>query len=109
MKRNIFREMKTATIVRIIITQATRHRAQGAISQTTFEKHIQRIAREELEPKGLTLLVRDLPGGRTRFIIKAEATSTVCEMLDFDANGVPESNSCELLEPVLRGSEATTS
>jgi hypothetical protein len=74
-------------IVRIVIAQATRWRAMGLIPESIFEAQISRLAREELEPKGLTLVVRDLPDGRTRFLVKKTATATVCEMMDFASDG----------------------
>ena len=82
-------------IVQIVITQAVRHRAAGAISDQVFEEQIRRIAREELQPKDLTLLVRELPAGRTRFLVKKRGTGAVCEMLEFAADGTPASDFAE--------------
>jgi CheY-like chemotaxis protein len=79
-------------IVRIVLTQATRLRAGGGISQTIFDEQIRRIDREELAPKGLGLLVRDLPGGRTRFLVKNKTTGSVCEMFEFSHDGTHESS-----------------
>ena len=91
MKSDVFPRLRSVPpIVRIIVTQATRRRADGGITQAIFEEQIRRITQEELEPKGLTLLVRDLPGGRTRVLIKEKATGTVCDMLDFALNGMLE-------------------
>ena len=89
------------TIVRIIITQASRWRAEGAITEEVFEQQMQRLNREELEHKGLTLLVRRLPAGRTRFLIKRKSTGAVCEMMDFAADGRLETESPEEPEWVL--------
>ena len=75
------------TIARIIITQATRRRAKRDITDAVFEEQIRRVRREELEPKGMTLLVRELPDRRTRFLIKEKATGAVFEMMDFAADG----------------------
>ena len=72
-------------IVRIILTQATRFRRRGAISEAMFQAQVTRIGREELEPRGLTLMVRDLPCGTTRFIVKSAATGAVCDLLDYEA------------------------
>jgi len=83
------------TLVRIIITQASRWRAEGAITEEIFQQQVRRVAREELEPKGLALLVRDLPGGRTRFIIKQQETGAVCEMMDFASDGTLEAEASE--------------
>jgi hypothetical protein len=91
MESEIFRRPKTVpAIVQIIITQAVWHRAASAISERVFEEQIRRIAREELEPRGLILLVRELPAGRTRFLVKEQDTGTVCDMLEFAADGLPE-------------------
>ena len=96
MKSNLSPRLKAVPpIVRIVLTQATRHRAQGLITDAVFEEQIRRIAREELEPKRLTLLARDLAGGRTRFIIKEQATGAVCDLLEFGMDGSPESESIE--------------
>jgi hypothetical protein len=86
-----------STLVRIIISQASRWRAEGTISEEIFQQQMRRVAREELEPKGLTLLVRDLPGGRTRFLFKKHPTGAVCEMMDFAADGTLETDASERL------------
>ena len=83
-------------IVHIVITQATRVRAAGGITEEVFAAQIRRLAREELEPKGLTLLVRDLADGRRRFLVKETATGAVCEMLDFAADGTLEREESEV-------------
>ena len=90
--------MSVPTIARIVIRQATLKRAEGSITQAIFEEQMQRIAREELAPKGVTLLIRDLPGGRTRFLFKENATGTVCEMMDFAADGRLENEEADLAE-----------
>jgi hypothetical protein len=69
-------------IVRIVLTQAARYRQRGAIPEEMFEAQIRRLAREELEPRGLELLVRDLPCGTTRFVVKAKTTGIVRDMID---------------------------
>ncbi len=71
-------------IVRIVLTQAARHRAQGRISAEKFETQLQRLSREELEPRGLTLIARDLRSGTTRFLIKSTASGRVQEMIEVD-------------------------
>lgn len=83
------------TIVRVILTQATRHRAQGMITDAVFEEQVRRITREELTPRALSLLVRDLADGRTRFIIRNEVTGAVCDMLDLTADGTLETESAD--------------
>ena len=99
MQSEIFRRLRSVPpLVHIVLTQATRQRMGGEITDAIFDEQIRLITREELEPKGLTLLVRDLRGGRTRFIIKEKATGAVCDMQDFDAHGVLEPDSPDLAE-----------
>lgn len=86
---------RVPAIVRIVAKEATRRRAMGAITDAIFVEQMGRIIREELEPKGLTLLVRDLSGGRTRFLIKRKATGTVCDMMDFSPDGSLEPETSE--------------
>ena len=69
-------------LVRVVLTQATRLRDCGGIPQDLFEAQIARITMEELRPRGLQLLVRELPNGKTRFLVKAERTGTVCDMIE---------------------------
>lgn len=99
MRSEIFRRLKSVpTIARIVIRQATRRRAEGIITEAVYDEQIRRITREELAPKALTLLVRDLPGGRRRFLFKENATGTVCEMMDFAADGTLENEDSGPLE-----------
>jgi hypothetical protein len=93
MNSEISRRLKSVpTIARIIIRQATIQRAEGAITEATFLEQIRRITREELTPRALTLLVRDLPDGRMRFLFKEDATGRVCEMMDFASDGTLEAD-----------------
>jgi hypothetical protein len=68
-------------IVRIVLRQAAMHRMRGQITPAKFEAQVQRLSREELEPRGLSMCVHDLPFGATSFIIRATATGRVCEMI----------------------------
>jgi len=47
-----------------------------------FEEKLARLSAEELTPLGLELLVRELDGGITRYLIKETRSSHVCEMID---------------------------
>lgn len=97
MKSEIFHRLRSVPpLVYIVITQATRRRVEGAITDAVFDEQIRRIEHEELTPNGMKLLVGELPGGRVRFIIKQAATGAVCDMLHFDADGALESDSAEL-------------
>lgn len=78
------------SIVSIIIGQATRCRASGEISPELFDEQMRRLEREELAPKGLTLLVRNLSDNRTRFLIKERRTGTICDLLEFGPAGTPD-------------------
>ena len=77
-------------IVYIVLVQATHRLAEGTIARGIFEEQIRRITREELEPRGLTLLTRDLTGGRMRYLIKEKSTGLVREMMDFGSDGTLE-------------------
>jgi hypothetical protein len=91
MKSDLFHRLKSVPpLVRVILTQAARKRATGDISAGTFASQISRLELEELKPKGLNLIQRDLAGGRTRFLIKQAASGEVCDMLDFAADGMIE-------------------
>ena len=69
-------------IVPIVLREAARFRNQGLLKQADFEQKLARLAKEELTPLGLELLVRDLSDGTTRFLIKESRTGHICEMID---------------------------
>jgi hypothetical protein len=69
-------------IVHIVLSQIVRLRSEGALSDAEVENKVTRLIREELDPRGFTLLRRELPGGRLRFLVKAAATGTVCDMIE---------------------------
>jgi hypothetical protein len=87
-------------MVYIVIVQATHRMAEGSITRTIFEQQIRRIEREELEPMGLTLLLRDLPDGRTRFLIKERSTGSIREMIDFTSEGILDHQISDAVSPV---------
>ncbi|MDB6169908.1 MAG: response regulator transcription factor [Verrucomicrobia bacterium] len=76
-------------IVRIVLMQAARHRMRGQIPPVKFKAQVDRLAREELEPRGLSVLVRELRCGSTRFIIKTTATGQVRDMIEIGPDGGP--------------------
>ncbi|MDR3403715.1 MAG: hypothetical protein P4L99_14550 [Chthoniobacter sp.] len=82
-------------LVRIILTQAIRRRANGGISAGIFAAQLTRLAEEELKPKGLNLVLRDLSGGRSRFVIRDTASGAIFDTMDFAADGTVESESGE--------------
>ena len=59
-------------------------RSEGVLTNAAFEEKIGRLCREELEPRRLQLVRRELPGGRMRFLIKAAATGTVCDTIEYE-------------------------
>ncbi|MEI9898457.1 MAG: hypothetical protein WDN28_32510 [Chthoniobacter sp.] len=67
-----------------------RRRANGGITARIFAAQINRLAEEELHPKGLELVVRERSGGRTRFVVKDAISGEVCEVLDFAVDGAIE-------------------
>lgn len=75
-------------IVRIVLTQAAQDLMRGQITLETFEAQVERLSREELEPRGLSVLVRDLGGGITRFIIKTTITGQVQDMIGTGPDGI---------------------
>ena len=95
-----FRESNSVpSIVYIVIVQATHRLAEGAIARIVFEQQIRRIEEEELEPMGLTLLMRDLPGGRTRFLIK-EVDGISPRDDGFWSDGILDRETSEAVSPV---------
>jgi hypothetical protein len=73
-------------IFHIVLIQAELHRRRGAITEETFAAQLSRLAAEELEPRELELLVRRLPCGTTRFLVKAKSTGRICDMIDCPAD-----------------------
>lgn len=74
-------------LVRAVLHQVARMRADGEINQQTFDFQVHRLEHEQLQPRGLALLVRDLPDGRTRFLIKAARSGSVADMIDWIPRG----------------------
>ncbi|MEP6671775.1 MAG: hypothetical protein ABJF10_21625 [Chthoniobacter sp.] len=73
----------------IVLIQAELRRRRRGITEETFAAQLSRLASEELEPRSLELLVRRLPCGTTRFIVKAMSTGSVCDMIDCPPDGKP--------------------
>ena len=70
-------------IVRIVLEQAVRTLRAGNISQDIFDQQLHRLCREELAPRQLELLTRELPDGGTRFLIKSISSGRVCDLMEF--------------------------
>jgi hypothetical protein len=91
-------------IVRIVLSQAMRRRADGTMPAGIFHGQIRRLEKEELNPRGFALMVRELRAGRTRFIIKDIATGDICDLLEFESNGAPEEDTADALARTLHSS-----
>ena len=74
----------------INISRAVRWRAGGEFTEAGFAAQLQRLWSDELEPNGLTLLIRHLEGGRIRVVVKEVETEDVRAMLDFAPDGTLE-------------------
>ena len=84
------------TIVHAVLAQLVRRRATEELTEAVFHSQIERLTRQELEPKGLTLLHRELPGGRTRFLVRNMMTKQVSGMFDFLPDGTePEESGAD--------------
>jgi hypothetical protein len=57
-------------------------RVANELAAKPFEEKIQRLCAEELAPRGLMLLFRELSDGRIRFIIKDSMTHSFVHMLE---------------------------
>jgi hypothetical protein len=79
--------MDPDSLVHTILTQAAKLRGQGLLPVEMFDSQIRRLVREELEPRGLELSMRDLSDGRTRFLVKEKASGMVRDMFDWDLHG----------------------
>jgi hypothetical protein len=74
-------------IVPVVLTQLARMRAAGELAADAFEEKIQRLCAEELAPRGLMLLSRQLSDGRIRFLIKDSMTHSLIHMLEYPSAG----------------------
>ncbi|MGV3531197.1 MAG: hypothetical protein ACO1QR_02430 [Chthoniobacteraceae bacterium] len=79
-------------IVRVVLSQAARMRKLGAISESYFQKQVSRLEQEELTPRGLHLVIDDLPGGDTLFTIESALTGSVSTI----STGRPSAGSRDL-------------
>ncbi|MBV8280388.1 MAG: hypothetical protein JO170_34710 [Verrucomicrobia bacterium] len=77
-------------IVPIVLTRLARMRAARALPPGAFEKKLQRLSAEELTPRGLILLFRELSDGGIRFIIKDSATRTFVQMLEYPSSATAD-------------------
>ena len=66
-----------------ILRQIAEKRAAKGGASDGFEKQMKRLVARELKPRGMFLHVRELYGGRIRFIIRDSETHAFIHMLDF--------------------------
>jgi hypothetical protein len=57
-------------------------RSAGLLTEPLFKYAIQTLAREEIQPLGLELVVRDLSDGKTRFLLRLPEHGRVCDLID---------------------------
>ncbi len=80
-------------IARVVLPELARLRAARQLSSRDFEVKVTRLIREEFAPRNLSLLICDLPGGATRFIVRDMHSHAVYDLLDCEGpgNGVDSS------------------
>ena len=78
----IQRSKEIPRIVPEILTKIAGMRSAKDGSIEALEEQLQRLFAEELEPRSMFLLVRELSDGRIRFIIKDSATHSFIHMLE---------------------------
>ncbi len=78
---------KVPDIVHIVLPQLARVKAERQLTTEQFEKKLKRLTAEELAPRNLHVVVRDLSDGATRFIIKEMSNGNVCDLLDCRCDG----------------------
>jgi len=72
-----------SSIVPVILRELARLRAAREIPQDAFVKKLNRLTEEELSPRNLDLVVQDLCGGRTRFIIEDRLRHAALQVIDY--------------------------
>ncbi len=76
------RTRRTPDIVRIVLPELARLRSRNELTREEFDTKLKRLIGEELAPRNMHLIVRDLTDGTTRFIIKRMSNGEVCDLLD---------------------------
>jgi hypothetical protein len=77
-------------IVTIVLRQLAERHAKRDLTDAEFTTKLNRIAREELQPRRLRLLVRELEDHTTRFLIKDDPGDRVRYLLDCPLSGRDE-------------------
>lgn len=69
-------------IVPIVLHEIVRLRECGLLTRDTFDQKLQRLEREEVYPRGCSLVVQEFPDGRLRFGIRETKTGEVHDLLE---------------------------
>lgn len=72
------------------LRRAARLRYLRSLNEQAFQRIVSAIAGKELSPHGLSVIVRLLPNGTIRFLIKGRLG--VCEMIDCQNDGECEND-----------------
>lgn len=76
-------KLNVPPIVRIVLSEMAKMRSTGIMDERTFESNLQRLRREELQPRGLGVAIQELSDGRTRFVIGTKNCSEVYEWIEY--------------------------
>ena len=69
--------------VHVVLKHLAEMRSTKVAVVEDFNEKIRSLSAEELEPRSMFLLVRELSDGRIRFIIKDRETNSFIDMLDY--------------------------
>jgi len=69
-------------IVHTTLYEMAQLRCTPRWSEADAESKVRQLVSDELEPRGLTLLRRDLADGRLRFLVKARENGAVCDLIE---------------------------
>ncbi|RYD77483.1 MAG: hypothetical protein EOP84_15480 [Verrucomicrobiaceae bacterium] len=75
-------QLNIPPIVRIVLSQMAQMRSTGCLDERTFEANLQRLRREELQPRGLSLSIQELSSGCSRFVIQSGNGAEGCEWIE---------------------------
>jgi hypothetical protein len=71
------RVWQTSEIVRLVLPQLARLRSSRELTSEEFAAKLKRLMVEELVPRNMHAIVRDLADGTTRFIIRGSWSDKV--------------------------------
>ena len=81
-----FPPKRVPEIVRIVLCELGRLHAAREIAPPDYQAQLERLVREELTPRNLCLLTRELQDGTIRYIVKDGVKGVVCDLLDWQAS-----------------------